>query len=142
MKAIEEFYDKDYNGALVVDNLTWKYFNEINYPHRQLQYTKEQISFFGPVFYFRKTSIFRNVFNQQIRRIRESGLPKHWNKKYTKDHPVKWYRVAPEKLSFKNTLAAIEICFIMYFVSCVVFILELLSTRYQCLQKFLDFLTY
>lgn len=118
-----------------------KYFNLVNSPHR-LGHTKDRLLMYSPVVYFRKKSILKDVFNEQLQRIREAGLTEYWIKKNVDDRTMKLYQRAPKKLQIQSIFAAFEICIVMYFISCIVFILELLSTRYRRVKVFLDFLNY
>lgn len=122
--------------------MSLKYFNLVNSPHRRLGYTKDRLFMYAPVIYFRKRSILKEVFNEQLQRIREAGVTQYWIKKYIDDRKTKPNHRAPKKLQIKSILAAFEICIFMYFISFIVFILELLSTRYRRIKVFLDFLTY
>lgn len=142
MTNLKELHDSDIDGVGLANHLSWKYFNLVNSPHRRLGFTKDRLLMYSPVFYFRKKSVLKEVFNEQLQRLREIGLTQYWIKKYIDDRIVKRHQREPKRLQIKSIFAAFEICIIFYFISFVVFILEMLSTRCQRIKVFIDFLTY
>lgn len=82
------------------------------------------------------------VFNQQLQFLQEGGLIDFWVKNRIDDRKSKSKYREPSKLQMENIMAAFEICAIMYFISFIVFILEMISVRYRRIQLVLDYLTY
>lgn len=163
MTALTEFHDSDIDAVVLTNHLSWKYFNLVSSPRRRLGFTKDRLFMYTPVFLFRKKSILKSVFNEELKKLRETGLlnfllrmnlflgyslvlltgfTQYWIKKYIDDRKTKPNQRAPRKLQMKSIMAAFQICFVMYFISCVIFILELLSTKYRLIKVFLDFFTY
>lgn len=141
MHLLQEFHDNDTNAVMLSNHITWKYFNLVNSPHRRLGITSDRMFMYCPVFYFHKKSILRPVFDEEFLKLRETGLTQYWIKKYIDDRITKQNR-APERLKLINVLGAFEVCILMYSISIIVFIFELLSSRYRRTKRFLDFLTY
>ena len=82
------------------------------------------------------------VFNHQIMILREAGLINFWVKNRLDDDKLKPKHRVPSKLQMENIVAAFQICGFMYFISLVVFILEITSVRYRRIQLVIDYMTY
>lgn len=139
---LQQFHDNDTDAVTITNHLMWKYFNLVNSPRRRLGLTSDRILMYSPVFFFPKRSILKPVFDEQITRLRETGITRYWIKKYLDDRGMKPMKRAPQQLKILNVLAAFEICLLMYFISSIVLILELLSVRCRRIKRFIDFLTY
>lgn len=141
---IRDVYDNEDNVVLILTEGPATYFNLINIPHRRLSMTKGfwMMNF---VFYFRQKSILREVFNRKIEILQQSGLTEFWIKTEMDDRRTKLYlRTAAEKanLQIATMRGASQICGVLYFISFVVFILEVLSRVFSRTKEILDFLTY
>lgn len=127
------------NGENVVlsNDVSLRYFNFKNSPHRRLGVTKDRIFLRHPTIYFRKKSILRNLFNNQIRKLTQSGLVEFWSSKYTTIQNDNSNSFHSENLRDIFQLGAF-----MHGISFIVFILELISIKRQRIRILLDFLTY
>lgn len=136
-------FDRDIESTVALStDLNQKWFNLKNAPYRRLAFTKDRLFMYSPVFIFRKKSMLTQVFNQQLMTLREAGLIDFWVKNRIDDHKLKFKHREPSKLRMENIIAAFQICGILYFVSFVVFILEIISVKYRRIQLVLDYLTY
>lgn len=141
MDNLRNFYDSNMNGVALATEVLQKAFNFEN-PLRRLGFTKDRLFMFSSVFVFRKKSMLTRVFNEQLQRLQEFGLPELWKKSRVEEHKVKAKKTEPTKLGMNNVLAAFQICGVLYAVSFFVFILEIISVKFPRIKYVLDFLTY
>lgn len=98
---------------------------------------------YSAVFLFRKKSALRTVFNKHLWTLRENGLIDFWTNHFL-DHGRKLndkYR-PPTKLRIQNLISVFHICGIMYSISMMVFVLEIIGTKCQHIKQILDYITY
>lgn len=126
---------------VLVNHMSWEYFNLVNSPNQRLGFTKDRLFMYCPAFFFSKKSTLKVVFNEELGKLRESGVIEHWIKKYVDGRKIKPIQ-APIKLKIFNIFAAFEICIVMYFISFIIFILELLSVKYYRIKLFIETITY
>lgn len=139
---LRSLYDDDIDGVVLASDISQKAFNLENSPHRRLGFTKDRLFMYSPVFLFRKKSVLTTVINKQLQTLRETGLIEFWIKNYIDDRKPRSKQREPTKLRMENILAAFQICGIMYFVSLLVFVLELFSVKYEKVKRVLDYFTY
>lgn len=76
-------YQKNIKGVAFANDLTQKAFNMRNFPHKRLEFTKDRLFMYSPVFLFRKKSMLTDAFDKQIKTLQQSGLIDFWIKNYT-----------------------------------------------------------
>lgn len=140
---LAEYHD-NFNGTSVVlmNEITPKYFHVLNVPNRFLKYIKDRLFSQNTVFYFRKRSVLRELFNQKLRRFQEAGLVEYWVEQYTESVRTKPNIRKATTLELKSIFGAFQICYVIYAFSCIVFLLELLSVRCHFVKYFIEFFTY
>lgn len=143
MDDLRDFYDTNINGVALSTEVLQKAYNFEN-PQRRLGFTKNRLYMSSAVFVFRKKSILTNTFNEQLLRLKEFGLLEFWEQNRIEAHnsKVKMKKTQPTKLGLYNILAAFQICGVLYLISGVVFILEIISVRFSRIKSVLDFWTY
>lgn len=94
------------------------------------------------VYLFRKKSVLVEVFNQQLRLLRETGLLQHWISNYVDNRKIKLKPIAQTHFHIENIFGILQICAVMYFISFVVFALEMIGARYRQIKNVVDSLTY
>lgn len=135
-----DHYD-DINGVVTSVDLVYRYFNLMNSPYRRISFTKDRLFMYSTVFYFSKRSPFKDFFNEKLHEIRDAGLLSHYIKNY-EDHQSKVYQSSYLKFRMDSMFTALKICAIMYLISFIVFILEIISVKSRLVKYFIDFLTY
>lgn len=143
MSILLEFYDT-FNGStvLLVNEISVKYFNLLYHPERYLARAKDRLYMQSALFYFRKRSILRALFNEKLRRLQETGLIEFWIEEYTENIKLKPNRKKPTNLQLENILGIFQICSFMYIFSCIVFILEMISVKVRLVKCGLNYFTY
>lgn len=141
MDNIRNFYDNNTNGVALSTDLMQKAFN-LKYPNRRLGFTKDRLYMSSSVFLFRKKSILTRVFNDELLRLQEFGHNEFWKKNIVDIHKGRKKKTEPTKLSLDNVLAAFQVCGVLYLISFIVFILEIISVNYPRIKYVLDFFTY
>lgn len=143
MDLLNEYYDT-FNGTAVVlvNEISAKYSNLIQYPNRYLAFTIDRLYIQSSVYYFRRRSVLRAIFNEKLQIFQEAGLVDYWIEKYTKNARMKPNQRIPTELNLENVLGAFQICVVMFLFSCFVFILEIISVKIQCVKDVLDYFTH
>lgn len=140
---LAEYHDT-FNGTSVVlmNEISPKYFHMLHDPQQYLAFTKDRLFIQNTVFYFNDISILKEIFNRKLRSFQEAGFVEFWVKKYTESMRMKRNRRNPTKLELNSILGLFQICIVMYLVSCIVFILEMVVAKIRYIQPILDYLTY
>lgn len=138
---LESLYDDDTNVVALSTDLAQKSHNSQN-THRRLAFTKDRLFMYSPLILFQKKSILTQEFNHQLQLLQESGLIDYWTRDYTDSHKSSSKQKVPKKLGMISVLAAFQICAVMYFISLIVFLLEIISVKYPRIKSVLDYLTY
>ncbi|XP_055298675.1 uncharacterized protein LOC129566616, partial [Sitodiplosis mosellana] len=142
-RTIQFLYDQDSKDTVALaTDLNKKSFNLKNSPHRRVEFTKDRIYMYSPVFFFRKKSMLTRVINRQLQLLQEAGLINVWVGNRIDDRKTNSKCREPSKLRMEHIIAAFQICAIMYFVSFIIFILEIISVRCRRIQVVLDYMTY
>lgn len=141
MDNIRQFYDNDTQGVVLATDLLQTAFNLKN-PRRRLSFTRDRLYMSSNVFLFRKKSILKNVFDDELLQVQRFGLVELWKKNKMGGIKKKSKKTQPTKLGLEHVLAAFQICGVLYFISFIIFVLEVISVRYQRIKKILDFFTY
>lgn len=113
----------------------------LEHSQNRLTSTKDRLYMHSPTFLFRKTSPLPVEFNKHLQSLQETGLIQYWTDTYIDTRKSNAKR-EPTKLEMKSVWAAFKICGVMYIVSFIVFIFELLSMRLKYFKSFIDYLTY
>lgn len=110
------------------------------FQHR-LSFTKDRLYIYTVVFYFPKRSPFEGLFNVKLKEFQDAGILSNYIAKYD-DHRPHIYQKSQSKLQMNGLLPPFEICAIMYLVSFIIFMLEVISTKCKRIKCSIDFLTY
>lgn len=142
MDKIQKFHNNSNKAVLIESLFVLNYFNLVNYPNGQLSFPKERLFIASYSMFFRKKSILKNLFNQEILEIAESGLKNYWISKYTDERKVQMNQRTSSQLHIENIIGVVQIGAIMYVICLIVFILEVISVRHPRVKRLLDYLTY
>lgn len=139
--VLGNFYKSDIEGVVLwSDNFFSSYISkELN---SKLSTTKDRLFGNDVVLYFRKKSALKDVFNEKLQRMSESGVTEFFIKGYVNDRKEKVGNRLQLKFYFENIVGALRICVIMYLISFIVFCLEVISLVYPRIKFILDNLTY
>lgn len=132
----------EWDGVVFTDHMSVQYFNLLNKSLNAVDFTRNMIRQQIPVFFFRKNSILTNIFNRKIEDCQEAGLIQHWIEQFKPWKRKRSKYLPPTKLNLANIFVIVKISVFLYFISCIVFILEVLSSHYARIKRFLDYLTF
>lgn len=135
-------YESNSDGVAFVTDLTQRSFNIKYAPARRLEFTKDRLYMFSPVYLYPKRSLLISVIDHQLQLLREAGLIRFWIATSTDDHKPNPKQREPTKLQIENVLAAFQIVALMYFISFIVFIIEIKCANYPRIKYVIDYLTY
>lgn len=140
---LEYFYEhgSDLNWVAFTNDLSYKYFNLLFSPNRRLGITKDRMFMYTPVIYFHKPSVLKDPFNRQLEKYHEAGLIEFWVRKYIDDRKIKTTKI-PSILQMGSLMIFFQIIIIMYVISFIIFVSEVISVRFRRVKCFLDYLTY
>lgn len=140
--ALQKLSSGEWKGVVFTNEIVVQYFKLVTKAH-QMDFTRDVLRQQTSVFYFQKNSILTDMFNRKIGICQETGLMQYWLARFSriKEGKRSKYR-PPSKLSLTNIMAVLKISAILYIVSVIVFVLEIISPNYICIKRFLDYLTY
>lgn len=137
--VLEGFSNGKYDGIIFTVDMIVNHFNSKS-ENRLIDYT-DMIRPFTPMFFFPKNSVLIAIFNRKILICQQAGLITHWYGKYTNVRKRnKQGKIRP--LDIPSVLTILKISAFMYFIAFTVFVLEVLSERFECIRNCLDFITY
>lgn len=139
---LQKFHDGNDNGVILWSDLAVNYFNLINFPHRRLSFTKDRLYMMRMAAFFRNKSMLKGLFNEKFRQFFDSGLTQFWCKAYLDDRHIKSFQNPPPILHIENIIGILQICALIYLVSLIVFVLEMISVRYPRIRYIIDYFTY
>lgn len=141
LTALKKLSRGEWNGVVLTSSLIVNYFNKVSKLSHQINYVHDRVTSEVYVFYFKKHSTLTLSFKKKIGIFYEAGLINLWLAEYKYEKKSPKHKRA-ESLTITNISAILKITAFMYLISTYIFILELLSEKYQWIQKFLDYLTY
>lgn len=116
--------------AYLKSNVYIAYLNNINFKHgNHYRQTTDDIFLLPIVFCVRKSSYLRNAFNEEIEIYQSNGLMMHWIKMFTEKKNDNLHTVNVQKLTVDELWGTFQICTLFYFLSFIVFVLELIYWR-------------
>lgn len=142
---VESFYnltDEHFEGAYLANSERVDYFNALNKRKVKILKTKEYIRLLPFCMYYRKHSCLIQPFDQEILAFTSSGLIDLWAKKFRKSLQNKSDKNEPKPLSLKQIVGVIIMCSYLFAASLIIFILELLSTKFEAIKCVIDFLMF
>lgn len=141
--VLEYFYEheSDLNCVAFTNDISYKYFNLLFSPNRRLSITNDRMFMYTPVIYFHKPSMLKDPFNRQLEKFREAGLIGVWKRKYIDNRKMETTKTS-SILQIGSLVTIIQIITIMYTVSFITFVLEVISVKCRRIKCFLDYLTY
>lgn len=129
-------------GVILTDINLHDHFNNINFPHYQLHFTKEALVRMRAYFYYSKNSVvLRRRFNKIILLLQSHGLIDRYQRQYrgmrrdSKQKDVKQLRLGRISPIFR-------ICGILCAISFLVFLVELYAYNWPLFRRILEYLTY
>lgn len=118
------------------------YFTLINFPNFNVLNTKQYIKLTPVSIYFGKHSCLQKPINYHINALMSSGLIDFWASKFRPRYPIKNNQLEPKSLSLSQIGGLITVCTYLILCSIVLLILEMISTNFDSIKIFLDFLTF
>lgn len=90
---------------------------------------------------FRNQTCLKESVDHQILAFLGSGLIERWVEMFSET--IDYFdENETKKLKIDQIVGVIEICVIMYALCVLIFILELLTLKYEAIRKFIDFFTF
>lgn len=142
LEMFRNYHDGEVDGVVFYAKQFMTHFNVMNFPHRQLSFSKYQLTNSYHVLYFPKKSVLKNLFNQRIRKLLQSGLTEFWYTQFIPNPLKKPNEDGKSSLYFENIIGVIQICAPMYLISFIVLLLEIMSVTSVRLKYALDYLNY
>lgn len=139
---LENYADSEIDGVVFSNELTQEYFNLMSSSRRRLSFTTTPFMMYTPSFYYSKKSLVKELFNKQLQRLHEYGLIIHWKKRFSDGHNSKLSKNVPKKLKIEHIFVAFQIVTVIYLISFIAFILEIISVKCRRMRYVLDYLTY
>lgn len=121
-------------------------YNKLHFRERPVLRTKERIFFIPYTIYFQKNSVLVKAFNVQIENLLSNGLISTWVSQFVDEdlaqiHPTT-DSAATKPLTVHQLGGIFIITIILYFLSLLVFVFEVLSTKSRFIRKIVEYLTF
>lgn len=142
MDTFRNLSDGKADGAYLSLTQRINYINVVNYAHANVFKTKEYIRTVPFCLYYKKYSCLVEPFNEQITAYTSSGLINFWIKKFRKSREEKTAPNRRKPVSMIQINGIIILCSYLIIFSLIVFVLELLSIKFELIKIFLDFLAF
>lgn len=130
------------DAIIVTDINLNEHFNNANFPDYSLHFTKEYLIRSSAIYqYSRDSLVLRRRFNRRITNLQHYGLIEHYQRMFRsikRDYDPKEARI----LRLTRISPIFRICGILLAISFLVFLLELVSYKFQTLRRILEYLTY
>lgn len=139
--SLQKLSSGERKGVVFTNEVCVKYFKFVTKTY-QLDATRDVLRQQTSVFFFQKNSILTNMFNRKIEMCHETGLTHYWLAQFRIEEGKRSKYRPPSKLSLTNIMAVLKISAIFYFISLIVFVLEIISPNYIRIRRVLDYLTY
>lgn len=141
-ESFHNLSDANFHGAYMTVAQPFDYFNFINFPNVNILKTKKDILMTQMCMFHRKYSSLVKPFDEKIGWYKTNGLIEYWIRKYKIPSFRQSDRTDRRKLSFSQISGVIIVCALLFVVSMILFILELMSAKCKKIEIFLDFLTF
>ncbi|XP_037809285.1 uncharacterized protein LOC119602033 [Lucilia sericata] len=125
-------------STALLDSLA--HYNYKNWNTSTLTYVEETIHSFPCVMYFRKHSMLRSSIDRKLKIFSDAGITSHIARKHVRSKFLKMNTNSQfvSRLANGNLKGLYFISGVMFLISTVVFIMELLTRKSQRLEKFMD----
>lgn len=136
--------DNTFEGAFLSTEAGVAYYNKMNKNKTIL--TSEQLFLVPFSIFFKKHSCLIQSVNEQINDYTSSGLMHNWVSHFIDSRflskKTEQQDASPNKLAVNQLTGAFQLCIFVYFLSILIFFLEILAIRIKCVRFMLDFFTY
>ncbi|XP_062539198.1 uncharacterized protein LOC134207507 [Armigeres subalbatus] len=108
-----------------------------------LRSSRDSISSYPMAIYYPKRTFLVRILDRMIGRIETAGLVNFWVRRYGNYNffPRKIDHTQPTAIRIEQLLGCFECICVQWMISFGVFVLELLSLRFPCIRRILEFLT-
>ncbi|XP_019555486.2 uncharacterized protein LOC109424760 [Aedes albopictus] len=132
------------DGVVLVTLEHIAYHNKHRLNRGFLRSTRDSLSGYPMVIYYPKRTFLVRVLNRVIGNIETAGLMSYWVRRYGNYHflPTKLGMTKPKPLEVQHVMGCFAFICVQWTMSCVVFSLELLSSRMMWLRRGLEFLVH
>lgn len=138
---VDVLRDEKYRGVYETAKSYISYINWVRFREPTILMTKDTIQLAPIVIIIQKPSCLKKPFDQQILAFQSSGLIQDFEKYFTKN--IKDIEdKEPKKLNIDQFIGLIEICAVLYALSFLIFLMELLALKHEKMKKFIDFFTF
>lgn len=141
MEELPKLRDENYRGVYLTTAQIINYYNLQNFPKPAILKTKEYVQMITFTIYFQKYSCLLRTFDRNIAAFVTNGLIHYWDEQFTKiidqiEDPE------PKQLNIDQIAGVIEICAVLYALSVLVFIMEIMASHHEAIKKIIDFFTF
>ncbi|KAG4066326.1 hypothetical protein HA402_000550 [Bradysia odoriphaga] len=139
ISELTKLQDDDFDGVFMTQ--IFDYYTYLH-PNDRIFQCKEIIRMVSYTIYLRKHSCLTQPLNQQIQMLTSSGLISGWNSNFKRNSASKLRttdQIEPKRLSVDQVNGLIVICMILYAISVIVFVFELVSSRRRPIKIVLDY---
>lgn len=137
--------NRELNGVVPIATLVLNILNKELPFDQRLEISKDKILNLNHIFYLSKSSsVLIEPIDKYIQLYIETGMLNAWVQKYAAKIKVrnKFHKREPKRLHVKNVLGAVMIFTGLCVLSLIVFLMEMLKTKFVLFERIIDYLTY
>lgn len=138
--------NESFRAAMQTTAETLSSYNKIHYRDRPVLRTKQRLFLMPYTIYFTKNSCLLKAFNKQIEKLLTSGLISTWVSQFVVEDSEQVHSTKASAdtrpLTVHQLGGIFIITIILYCVSLIVFVFEVLSTKSRFIRKIVEFLTF
>lgn len=137
-----KFYDSKSSAIFATDIHLVEYFNNLNFPRRHLQFTKEPLIPSSAIFYYSgKSIVLRYRCNTRLMLLQTHGLDVYYQRMF-RGIKHNYFRKEAKVLKLSRVSPIFRICGILLAISCMLFLLECFAYKFRALARVMEYLTY
>lgn len=139
--AVVNLRDEEFRGVYLTHGRAISFENMQSLRQQKILRTREHMQMLPMSILLRKHSCLRRSFDYHVSAFQTSGLIDHWEDMYpdaVKIIPDK----NPKKLKIGQIVGVIEVCAVLYTISLLIFIFELITLKQGKIKKIIDYFTF
>lgn len=127
---------------MVTDINYHEHFNFMNFPHYQLQFTKDSLVRMSATFFYSKKSlVLQQKCDKKIRLLQTHGLTDRYQRMF-RGMRRRFRHKQAKQLRLNRITPIFRICGVLCAIAFFVFLLELCAHKFPWIRRVLEYLTY
>lgn len=149
LSELENLRSSSFQGVYMSTSAAISEYNMRNFRKGHILMADDKVLLLPYSIFFRKHSCLVNAINWEINKYTSNGLISRWTSDLTHEKQIKevirneqLQMQTPKKISLQQIRGVFIICALMYLISGVVFVMELLTVKFEFIRVLFDFCTF